>query len=126
MLKDTDAAHVDYERIKTALEQVEVVADTVNASIKSREGFEKLVAIQAAFVGDIILAEAGRCHIKDGQLTKVCRKKNKRYHFFLFNDILVYADEIVYGLKAEGAQASPTALATPGQKNRKKKGMSLY
>ena len=56
-----------------------------------------MCSIQAAFVGDIQLAETNRVYIRDEVMIKIGQKKNKIYHFFLFNDILVYADVMMYG-----------------------------
>jgi hypothetical protein len=33
----------------------------------------------------------GRYLVMRGTLTKICRKSHKQFHFFLFNDILIYA-----------------------------------
>ena len=42
--------------------------------------------------GDVFqqnLLVPGRQYVREGVLTKVCRKGPKKRHFFLFNDILV-------------------------------------
>ena len=51
-----------------------------------------MVLIQKSLSGiqeDLIIP--GRRYIRDGVLSKVCRKSNKPRAFFLFSDILIYA-----------------------------------
>lgn len=45
------------------------------------------------FSGDITFVEPSRRFIHQGQLTKVCRASDRRYTFFLFSDLLVYASK---------------------------------
>jgi len=41
------------------------------------------------------LLQPGRGFLYEGELTKVCRKDNKKRHFFLFSDILLYVHPLV-------------------------------
>jgi len=45
-------------------------------------------------MGDTEIMQPGRAYIRDGTLTKVCRKDRKKRHFFLFNDVLLYSYEM--------------------------------
>jgi len=47
----------------------------------------------------IQLLEPHRLFVKEGSLKKVCRSSVKQRHFFLFNDILIYASIMVSGTR---------------------------
>lgn len=40
------------------------------------------------------IASFDRIFIKEGDLKKVCRKKNKTFHFWLFTDYLIYGSSV--------------------------------
>jgi hypothetical protein len=43
------------------------------------------------------IIEPGRTLIKEGDLTKICRKDRQRRHFILFNNLLIYAVQLPTG-----------------------------
>jgi hypothetical protein len=83
-----------------ALKEIKSVATDINTTVTNWEARSKVVAIQAKFVGNKVnLLTPGRYFIKDGPLMKVYNKpgllkKDNEYHFFLFNDLLVYAQRL--------------------------------
>lgn len=98
LLKHTPADHEDHHQLKVAVDRVKQVADDINESIKRAENRQKVLQIQNSFMASSIFAsevkivEPSRVFIKEGSLLKICRKARKMRHFFLFNDILIYAD----------------------------------
>eukprot|EP01102_Stenamoeba_stenopodia_P014614 TRINITY_DN4877_c0_g1_i1.p1 TRINITY_DN4877_c0_g1~~TRINITY_DN4877_c0_g1_i1.p1 ORF type:complete len:794 (-),score=150.51 TRINITY_DN4877_c0_g1_i1:107-2488(-) len=100
MIKHTEPTHPDYEPLRSSLEKVKQVADNINDSIKKAENRQKVLEIQNSFVSNSIftsevrIVEPSRVFIKEGGLLKICRKARKMRYFFLFNDILIYADII--------------------------------
>jgi hypothetical protein len=50
----------------------------------------RIKEIQSKFAKGENLFVPGRCFVREGVLTKICRKGPKKRHFFLFDDILVY------------------------------------
>lgn len=99
ILKNCPEDHPDYEILKQALDAVAVVAKNINEAIRDRENRDKVFEIQEMFTSAKrgkrpILVEPGRRFIMEGPLTKVCRKQDKQFHFFLFNNLLVYAKRI--------------------------------
>jgi FYVE/RhoGEF/PH domain-containing protein 5/6 len=76
------------------------VSMEINKAIKDGEMREKITSIQASFIdsGRLNFAEPHRLFVKDGSLLKVCRKAMKPRHFFLFNDVIVYAKPIPVGI----------------------------
>jgi hypothetical protein len=84
------------------LHRTAATANTVNNSIRQAEAMNKVYSIQAKLTGEVpTLMEASRYFVKEGPLTvchldsKTWGKQFQRYHFFLFNDAIVYAAEQV-------------------------------
>ena len=44
------------------------------------------------------LVKEGRSLIREGDLVKVCRKRNKKFHFWLFNDLFIYGHAVRIGV----------------------------
>lgn len=71
------------------------VAQQLECSIREHDATQKLLELQKSFTGlDFPLVSPGRKLLKDGRLTKVCRKNEQQRHFFLFSDMLLYASVI--------------------------------
>eukprot|EP01133_Synstelium_polycarpum_P021330 gene21330-25617_t len=92
----------DYPVIQEALAKVSEVADHINESIREKQNSEKILSIQRRFTGYVppLLAPL-RTFIREGYLTKICRKEPKKRWFILFSDALVY------GTKTETQVANP-------------------
>ncbi len=104
LLQVTPNKHPDRSELLTAVQTMTVVSSEVDSVVKNTRNFEKLLEIQSSLVvatsmfsssnEDSIfvqkLASTERKFIKEGDLKKVCRKKNKTFRFWLFNDYLCY------------------------------------
>lgn len=97
----TEEDHRDFPALQTAFEFVETTHRDISDVIKSKKNFEKLMKIQSSFinfgVGQTFLQNLVTTHrtlIKEDELVKVCRKKNKPFRFWLFNDYLMYGSSL--------------------------------
>lgn len=128
--KKTPENHPDYKGLEEVLEKISVLAKDVNEALKTEENYRKLMKIQKNFVGNVknIVVE-NRQFLKEGTLTKVCRKENKQRleitsvhillnnffsnqrHFFLFSDVLVYASTVT------GSSRQSTAITAEKMTN---------
>eukprot|EP01029_Cantina_marsupialis_P000177 TRINITY_DN10168_c0_g1_i1.p1 TRINITY_DN10168_c0_g1~~TRINITY_DN10168_c0_g1_i1.p1 ORF type:complete len:1379 (-),score=454.82 TRINITY_DN10168_c0_g1_i1:77-3745(-) len=99
IVKLTPEYFVDYEDLCSGLKTVEKAATFVNETIRNREAIDQLAELQAKFINKIDLIDVGRCLVREGKLTKVCRSKNRDYTFHLFNDTCIYSEQQPLGLK---------------------------
>jgi hypothetical protein len=86
--------------------------------IRQEEAMTKAVEIQKSLSGfneDLLIP--GRRFIKEGVLTKICRKSNKPRMFFLFSDVLIYAgiSRSIVSRKVTGTSRLPFLSTSPGQ-----------
>ena len=96
----------DKQSIAQALRIVEALQNGIDSVISEKENFEKLLSIRDCFVPNILgqdavlvnLVSNGRKFIYEGDLTKVCRKADKVFRFWLFSDYLVYATAVGGGM----------------------------
>jgi len=94
----TNPSDPDFGAIDTSLSALAFVDNEIENLIRVKQNFEKLLEIQAGFINNFLtvdpvlakLASTDRTFIREGDLKKVCRKKNKTFHFWLFNDYLLY------------------------------------
>eukprot|EP01105_Mastigella_eilhardi_P014029 TRINITY_DN3190_c0_g2_i5.p1 TRINITY_DN3190_c0_g2~~TRINITY_DN3190_c0_g2_i5.p1 ORF type:complete len:832 (-),score=199.87 TRINITY_DN3190_c0_g2_i5:77-2548(-) len=92
VVKLTPAGHPDLKNLEEALANITKVATHINTTIKERQMLEQIVALQKQFTGYCPpLVAPRRSLIREGELTKICRKAPKPRHFFLFTDCLLYA-----------------------------------
>jgi Myosin head (motor domain)/RhoGEF domain/FYVE zinc finger/Myosin N-terminal SH3-like domain len=91
--KYTPEAHPDYTDLGNAVELVESVAKHVNEALRQHENRRFIIRIQESFTGSVTLVAPNRVFVRKGELIRVCRRQNKLYMFFLFNDILIYASK---------------------------------
>lgn len=92
MLKFTPDSHPDYVQLKQALKSINSVATFVNEHISEHDQTMKILELQKSIFGlDEAILQPGRKLIKQGKLTKICRKSNKTRAIFLFSDIIIYA-----------------------------------
>mmetsp|Transcript_16673 Transcript_16673/g.42641 ORF Transcript_16673/g.42641 Transcript_16673/m.42641 type:complete len:574 (+) Transcript_16673:163-1884(+) len=91
LYKNTYEDHKDRTLLEDTLERIKHVADYVNESVREHQSMEKLIELKKKFTGNVPpLLAPKRFFIRDGTLTKVCRKTLKKRVFFLFSDILIY------------------------------------
>lgn len=95
IIKNTDPGHPDYSSTTSALETIKEVAVKVNEEVRKFENLKKMAEVRKLFgkvkeVKDLITES--RYYIYEGPLYKVCRRKNKRFYFVLFNDLLIYGN----------------------------------
>eukprot|EP00808_Paulinella_micropora_P007317 g11554.t1 len=81
------------EGLEEALRQVSAVATDINDAIESMRNREMILSLQESFGNVMQLITPSRKYIMQGALTKVGRKSgDTRFTFFLFNDLLLYAE----------------------------------
>ncbi|KAL7722684.1 Rho/RAC guanine nucleotide exchange factor [Entamoeba marina] len=94
LLKNTEESHPDHQNIKDALVKMEELANAVNSALLNTERQLKLFKIRDCLKGySGELVNSSRYFIKEGYLTKQCRKTPKPRYFYLFNDQLLYGAE---------------------------------
>eukprot|EP01103_Thecamoeba_quadrilineata_P002494 TRINITY_DN12446_c0_g1_i1.p1 TRINITY_DN12446_c0_g1~~TRINITY_DN12446_c0_g1_i1.p1 ORF type:complete len:776 (+),score=181.15 TRINITY_DN12446_c0_g1_i1:136-2328(+) len=93
LFKYTSEEHVDYQNITAALADLKSVAATVNETRRKYEQMSKVVEIQQSISGNFMnLVEPHRICLRDGDLTlSGVSDIAFSYHFFLFNDMILYA-----------------------------------
>lgn len=98
--KMTSSSHSDYSSLNIALNKMNTVEQEIIESVKSKENYEKLLEIQSSLITILTepiiekLVTMERKFLKEGDLMKVCRRKNKLFRFWLFNDYLLYASSL--------------------------------
>jgi hypothetical protein len=98
--KYTAPDHPDYAPLASALRDVAKLADDINESIRAAESDEHVRQLQRKLVGlDFPLLQPGRVFVREGVLDKVCKKDVKPRHFYLFNDMLLYANDTMGQLR---------------------------
>lgn len=98
----TPTTEPDYGPIEVSISALTFVNNEIQELIRVKQNFEKLLSIQNSFISNFLnvdpvlakLASTDRTFIMEGDLKKVCRKKNKVFHFWLFNDYLIYGTAI--------------------------------
>lgn len=96
LLKNTDETHPDYRNLEKSIEEMKNIAQYINESIQMNENRKKVIDIHNSLVSlptDLNLVEPHRVFVLQSVLTKVCRKQPKKFTFFLFSDLLIYADQ---------------------------------
>ncbi len=103
LLRLTPQNHPDHAAVTTSLELLRDVSREVEDVVRARKNFEKLLDIQSSLVSASMfgnepiiesLASTSRTYIKEGDLKKVCRKANKTFRFWLFNDYIIYGSSM--------------------------------
>jgi hypothetical protein len=100
LLKYTDEEEnaTDATNLRNALDLIQRVAAHINEAMNEQQRNFEVLAVQDQFIGNTpSLVAPGRRFLRQGLLVKVGRKANQRYAFFLFNDLVVYADPPLIG-----------------------------
>jgi len=92
----TSSEHPDHSALDAACAQLKEAQSHIRTTIIVRENKDLLLDIERSFV-DILpltlnatLLKKGRRFIRRGPLAKVCRREDKEFYFWLFNDLLIY------------------------------------
>jgi len=89
--EDVMSASCDSENLIEVINDVHQLTASMKAKIEDRRRHEGLLQIQKKFDSGAAIIEAGRKFVRDASLLKKSRNKWKKYHFFLFSDVLIYA-----------------------------------
>lgn len=86
LLKHTPETHPDHNNLVLSLGAILEKAAAVNESIRIAENYEKLCQIQRSFITGNVknFVQETRLFVREGSLTKVCRKVPKKRWFFPF------------------------------------------
>jgi hypothetical protein len=104
--KVTAMDHPDYANVHAACEALDFIDKDIEEVIRAKKNFETLLDIQNSLVSMSLLstdpiltklASMDRTFIRVGDLKKVCRKSNKTFRFWLFNDLLIYGASLGAG-----------------------------
>eukprot|EP01089_Gocevia_fonbrunei_P019349 TRINITY_DN6831_c0_g2_i1.p1 TRINITY_DN6831_c0_g2~~TRINITY_DN6831_c0_g2_i1.p1 ORF type:complete len:189 (+),score=30.88 TRINITY_DN6831_c0_g2_i1:37-603(+) len=89
--KNTPENHPDYVNLGRAVVEITRITTSVNEQMDKHENFLKLTKIQKSFVGNIkTIVTPHRSFVREGALTKICRKVPKKRWFWLFSDSIAY------------------------------------
>ncbi|GAB6026704.1 FYVE, RhoGEF and PH domain-containing protein 6 [Chamberlinius hualienensis] len=97
-LKHIDETSPDFDDTKKALAVVSEVAEHANETMKETEKFAKLLQIQNSLFGGHQVVKPGRVFLREGDLSKHCRKGIQWRRFILFNDCLLHCSLTSQGL----------------------------
>jgi hypothetical protein len=81
---------MDRDSLVKACSQLKEAQSHIRATIHERENKDIILDIERSFVDQHNFLIKNRCFVRKGPLTKVCRREDKEFHFWLFNDLLVY------------------------------------
>lgn len=93
LIKKTSDSHPDYDNLSKAHSMLEDVTKKIDQAIGDHKNRDVIYSIQESFLDDVVFLEPKRKYIYNGVLTKICRNSKKKYTFFLFSDMLVYASK---------------------------------
>jgi len=92
LLNHYGAGHHDYTDTNMALSKVRTIIKKLSTKLKESENLVKLMELQRDLVGYDNLVQAGREFVREGCLQKLSRKGYQQRMFFLFSDMLLYAN----------------------------------
>lgn len=101
LLKCTPEEHAQYSVVKNALDKICDMAMYSNEAIRARENKAKIMDIIKTIEPRTrvdLLADPDRVFLKEGPLLRQCRRGLKEFHFWLFNDQLLYGQATPLGL----------------------------
>ena len=95
IIKLTPKTNKDLNNLKSCFDRICNVNKSINDRINEFHDREKVKSIETRFaIGqNVILVAPARTYIREGYLKKVSRKKDIKYLFILFSDILIYCSE---------------------------------
>jgi FYVE/RhoGEF/PH domain-containing protein 5/6 len=113
LLERTPEWHRDFKPLKSGLTLIEEMVSGVDGAIERQENFQKTYDVARRLGMADLMSVDSRLYVRDGTLTKVCRKQDKERWFVLFSDILIYAafDPTKLSLKNEVLRLDRTAIS---------------
>lgn len=95
--KSTVESSTEYDRLTKSLSLIDSVAIHINEAVRKQQQNMTVIDIQSKFGGSVNFVLPGRTLIKQGQLIKCGKKRDDKYQFFLFSDLLAYASTMITG-----------------------------
>ncbi|XP_023319872.1 FERM, ARHGEF and pleckstrin domain-containing protein 2 isoform X1 [Eurytemora carolleeae] len=92
LLNHYGGSNPDYPDANMALSKVRTVIKKLSSKLKESENLVKLMELQRDLVGYDNLVQEGREFVREGCLQKLSRKGYQQRMFFLFSDMLLYAN----------------------------------
>merc|ERR1719438_158520 len=92
LLNHYGGGHHDYTDTNMALSKVRNIIKKLSSKLKESENLVKLMELQRDLVGYDNLVSSGREFVREGCLQKLSRKGYQQRMFFLFSDMLLYAN----------------------------------
>jgi hypothetical protein len=92
-----------YVSVQEAVQSLSKSVNYVNEVAGERARASKLLALESQFLGSISLLNASRRFIYEGKLKMIKSKKDYKYYFHLFNDMLLYSTKAMVGFEAQGS-----------------------
>ena len=98
LLERTDKNHKDHASLVKAVAQLDEAHNDIQHTIRERENKDQILRIESEFVDrNQKFLQKGRMFVRKGPLTKVCRREDKEFFFWLFTDLLVYGHSVAGG-----------------------------
>ncbi len=98
LLERTDESHKDHAALVKAVAQLDEARNDIQRTIRERENKDQILRVEAEFVDrNQKFLQKGRVFVRKGPLTKVCRREDKEFYFWLFSDLLVYGHAVAGG-----------------------------
>jgi len=92
LLNHYGGSHHDYTDTNMALSKVRNIIKKLTTRLKESENVVKLMELQRDLLGYENLVSSGREFVREGCLQKLSRKGYQQRMFFLFSDMLLYAN----------------------------------
>jgi len=89
-LKHTEPSHRDYGDLERALDKIKETATIINEAVRRQQQRNTVVELETKFTSNPKFVSPSRIFKKQGPLIKKCRADDRKYEFFLFNDLMVY------------------------------------
>lgn len=92
LLKHYNPSHPDYHSTNMALVKMQSIIGKMSVRLRETENFVKVAELQRDLGGIENLLQCDREFLREGCLQKLSRKGYQQRMFFLFSDILIYAN----------------------------------
>lgn len=92
LLKHYNTSHPDYQNTNMAMVKIQSVIRKMSVKLRESENFVKMAELQRDLGGYEHLLHPEREFLREGCLQKLSRKGYQQRMFFLFSDLLIYAN----------------------------------